>query len=151
MSFFSSFWCRGLAAVCDCGTPWTFLLTFLLKCTTVQTLRCHRTHCLLSTFQCYMYLVPKLFKYMALSQRRNTAQVPSINSPTKAISQNHGKPTHQFRQTKTKTQVVKTVFNHLYQSHFWIILQNILIASYNNSYHSFQLFMFSPMLILEKF
>ena len=24
---FSS-WCRGLAAVCDSGTPWTFLLTF---------------------------------------------------------------------------------------------------------------------------
>ena len=23
---FSS-WCRGLAAVCDCGMPWTFLLT----------------------------------------------------------------------------------------------------------------------------
>ena len=22
----SSFWCRGSAAVCDCGTPWTFLL-----------------------------------------------------------------------------------------------------------------------------
>ena len=22
------FWCRGFAAVCDCGTPWTFLLTF---------------------------------------------------------------------------------------------------------------------------
>ena len=26
---FSSSWCRGLAAVCDCGTPCTFLLTFL--------------------------------------------------------------------------------------------------------------------------
>ena len=26
---FSLSWCRGLAAVCDCGTPWTFLLTFL--------------------------------------------------------------------------------------------------------------------------
>ena len=25
---FSSSWCRGLAAVCDCGTPLTFLLTF---------------------------------------------------------------------------------------------------------------------------
>ena len=25
--FFSSSWCWGLAAVCDCGTPWTFLLT----------------------------------------------------------------------------------------------------------------------------
>ena len=24
-----SSWCRGLAAVCDCGSPWTFLLTFL--------------------------------------------------------------------------------------------------------------------------
>ena len=29
MSFFSSSWCRRLAAVCGCGTPWTFLLTFL--------------------------------------------------------------------------------------------------------------------------
>ena len=26
---FSSSWCQGLAAVCDYGTPWTFLLTFL--------------------------------------------------------------------------------------------------------------------------
>ena len=26
---FSSSWCQWLAAVCDCGTPWTFLLTFL--------------------------------------------------------------------------------------------------------------------------
>ena len=25
-----SFWCRGLAAVCHCGTPWTFLLTFFV-------------------------------------------------------------------------------------------------------------------------
>ena len=30
LSFFSSSWCRGLAEVCDCGTPWTFLLTFLI-------------------------------------------------------------------------------------------------------------------------
>ena len=29
LSFFFSSWCRGLAAVCDCGIPWTFLLTFL--------------------------------------------------------------------------------------------------------------------------
>ena len=27
LSYFSSSWCRGLAAVCDCGIPWTFLLT----------------------------------------------------------------------------------------------------------------------------
>ena len=26
---FSSSWYRGLAVVCDCGTPWTFLLTVL--------------------------------------------------------------------------------------------------------------------------
>ena len=25
---FSSSWRRGLVAVCDCGIPWTFLLTF---------------------------------------------------------------------------------------------------------------------------
>ena len=25
--FFSSSWCQGLAAVCDCGAPWNFLLT----------------------------------------------------------------------------------------------------------------------------
>ena len=29
LSFFSSSWCQGLAAACDCGIPWTFLLTFL--------------------------------------------------------------------------------------------------------------------------
>ena len=28
LSFFSSSWCRGLAAVCDCGIPWTFLFFF---------------------------------------------------------------------------------------------------------------------------
>ena len=27
---FSSSWCRRLAAVCDCDTPWTFLLTLVL-------------------------------------------------------------------------------------------------------------------------
>ena len=27
--FLSSSWCRGLAAVCNCGTPRTFLLTYL--------------------------------------------------------------------------------------------------------------------------
>ena len=26
----SSSWCLGRAAVCDCGTPWTFLLPFFL-------------------------------------------------------------------------------------------------------------------------
>ena len=26
---FSSSWCRGLAVVCDFGTPWTFLITVL--------------------------------------------------------------------------------------------------------------------------
>ena len=31
--FFSSSWCRGLATVCDCGTSWTFQLTFFTKCT----------------------------------------------------------------------------------------------------------------------
>ena len=28
MSVFSSSWCLGRAAVCDCGTPWTFFLPF---------------------------------------------------------------------------------------------------------------------------
>ena len=28
LSFVSSSWCQGLAAASDCGTPWTFLLTF---------------------------------------------------------------------------------------------------------------------------
>ena len=28
LSLFSSSWCRGLAVVCDCGIPWTFLLLF---------------------------------------------------------------------------------------------------------------------------
>ena len=29
LSFFSVSWCQGLIPVCDCGTPWTFLLTLL--------------------------------------------------------------------------------------------------------------------------
>ena len=28
LSVSSSSWCLGLAAACDCGTPWTFLLPF---------------------------------------------------------------------------------------------------------------------------
>ena len=31
LSFFFSSLCRGLAAVCDIGTPWTFLLTFFFS------------------------------------------------------------------------------------------------------------------------
>ena len=31
LSVSSSFWGLGRAAVCDCGTPWTFLLPFLTK------------------------------------------------------------------------------------------------------------------------
>ena len=31
LSVFSSSWCMGRAAVCDCGTPWTFLLPFFIK------------------------------------------------------------------------------------------------------------------------
>ena len=27
--FFSSFWCRGLAAASACGSSWTFLFTFM--------------------------------------------------------------------------------------------------------------------------
>ena len=32
LSFFFSYWCRGLAAVCDCGITWIFLLTFWPQC-----------------------------------------------------------------------------------------------------------------------
>ena len=31
LSVSSSSWCLGRAAVCDCGTPWTFLLPFFFK------------------------------------------------------------------------------------------------------------------------
>ena len=31
LSVSSSSWCLGRAAVCDCGTPWTFLLPFILQ------------------------------------------------------------------------------------------------------------------------
>ena len=30
LSVSSSSWCLGRAAVCDCGTPWTFLFPFLI-------------------------------------------------------------------------------------------------------------------------
>ena len=33
LPLFPSSWGRGLAAVCDCGIPWTFLLTFLQNLT----------------------------------------------------------------------------------------------------------------------
>ena len=29
--FFSSSWCRGLAAASDCGSSWTFLFTFFIS------------------------------------------------------------------------------------------------------------------------
>ena len=32
LSVSSSSWCLGRAAVCDCGTPWTFLLPFFVMC-----------------------------------------------------------------------------------------------------------------------
>ena len=32
LSVSSSSWCLGRAAVCDCGTSWTFLLPFFFKC-----------------------------------------------------------------------------------------------------------------------
>ena len=31
LSFFSSFWCQGMAATCACGTPWTFLFTVFAR------------------------------------------------------------------------------------------------------------------------
>ena len=31
LSVSSSSWCLGRIAVCDCGTPWTFLLPFFLS------------------------------------------------------------------------------------------------------------------------
>ena len=42
LSFFFSSWCRGLAAICDCGTPWTFLLTFFYSTHTQLTLLSQR-------------------------------------------------------------------------------------------------------------
>ena len=36
LSISSSSWCLGNAAVCDCGTPWTFLLPFFFR----RILRC---------------------------------------------------------------------------------------------------------------
>ena len=32
LSLFSSPWSQWLTAVCDCGTPWTFLLSFMQSC-----------------------------------------------------------------------------------------------------------------------
>ena len=59
LSVSSSSWCLGRAAVCDCGTPWTFLLPFLgYNCYVIF---CHFfLHCELSHFSSFMYkqLVP---------------------------------------------------------------------------------------------
>ena len=40
LSVFSSAWCLGRAAVCYCGTPWTFFLPFFCI-----PLTCVRVHC----------------------------------------------------------------------------------------------------------
>ena len=37
---FSSPWCLGRAAVCDCGTPWTFLLSFFFSLSQSYTTTC---------------------------------------------------------------------------------------------------------------
>ena len=36
LSVSSSSWCLGRAAVCDCGTPWTFLLPFFKEINKLQ-------------------------------------------------------------------------------------------------------------------
>ena len=50
LSVSSSSWCLGRAAVCDCGTPWTFLLPFLdnSRQRHMATRICneHQNHCL---------------------------------------------------------------------------------------------------------
>ena len=53
LSFFSSSWYRGLDAVCDCGTPWTVLLTSfqLLK---FSTFRCFRVGLLVEYSSCFV-------------------------------------------------------------------------------------------------
>ena len=54
MSVSSSSWCLGMAAVCNCGTPWTFLLLF-----------CHADIILFWPFET-RGLMPILFNFQAL-------------------------------------------------------------------------------------
>ena len=59
--FFSSFWCRGLAAVSACGSSWTFLFTFFFQFKE-QTYPTHLLHFKMEDkfkslgFSCYFYL-----------------------------------------------------------------------------------------------
>ena len=48
LSVFSSSWCLRRAAACDCGTPWTFLLSFFKPLSyfkSVGDFCCHDNHC----------------------------------------------------------------------------------------------------------
>ena len=59
LSFFSSSWCQGLTAVCDCDTPWTVLLTFLIPWRTS----------LLTTYHVQTVLCGQLFSYLQVKWR----------------------------------------------------------------------------------
>ena len=61
LSFFSSFWCRGLAAVCDCGIPWTFLLT-CLHLTPVVFVQCGKPEKRPEKVSPYIHLMALLFQ-----------------------------------------------------------------------------------------
>ena len=51
LSVSSSSWCLGRTAVCDCGTPWTFLLPFLQAYCEIQTLLLTHVHLSMTCFK----------------------------------------------------------------------------------------------------
>ena len=53
---FSFSWCRGLAAVCDCGTLWTFLLTFFFKLISWNTFLSSPHLCFIKVFICELFV-----------------------------------------------------------------------------------------------
>ena len=65
LSFFSSTWCQGLAVACDCGTPWTFLLIFLLL-TVLRWLSCLLSYSILITSR--KYIVSFSFEVYSVKQ-----------------------------------------------------------------------------------
>ena len=73
LSVSSSSWCLGKAAVCDCGTPWTFLLPFLqyvylAACMVVTELIMVDKLCLpLKRLSCWVYILhDNILKYVFL-------------------------------------------------------------------------------------
>ena len=70
----SSSWCLGRAAVCDCGTPWTFLLPFFVRfcvyrCISSVSLYVVCISCEWKSTFCMLWCYPKVRKGVLFAKR----------------------------------------------------------------------------------